>query len=275
MDAHAMAQALLGPGMALNSATYTGADGAAGLFSNFTTGPWVNPITGQTGITNIASGVILTSGLAACGAAIFDGFGCSTANNTPGDPALDTWAGYPTQDAATLEFTFQSTDPNANTAFFNFLFASTEYEFYVNSPFNDVFAFLLNDQNIALIPGSAPASPVEINSVNVGNSLGGYPPDASNPGWFTQYSLPGVTPFNWGGATRVFQLSFPIQPGMNTIRLAIADASDPVLDSAVLIQGGTFATAPIEVDEDVVPEPATVLLLSAGVLILIYRRGRV
>lgn len=155
------------------------------------------------------------------------------------------------------------------------MFASTEYEYFVNSPFNDVFAFLLNGQNIALIPGVTPATPIAINTVNVGNSLGVYPADASNPAWFTRYSETGVTPFNWGGATRVFQLSFAIQPGQtNTIRLSIADASDEVLDSAVLIQGGTFSTDPIEPEDTVTPEPSTVILLAGGLLVLMVRNRR-
>jgi hypothetical protein len=71
-------------------------------------------------------------------------------------------------DAASLTFDFESTI--SQTLFFTFAFASTEYPDYVNSEYNDAFAFLLNGQNIALVPGTT--DPVAINTVNVGELPG-------------------------------------------------------------------------------------------------------
>ena len=63
------------------------------------------------------------------------------------------------------------------------LFASTEYPTFVNSPFNDVFAFFVNGVNVAVVPGTN--DPVTINKINAGNPVGF---QVSNPQYFTQYS---------------------------------------------------------------------------------------
>ena len=60
--------------------------------------------------------------------------------------------------------------PTGSKVKFNYVFGSTEYNFYVNSSFNDVFAFLVNGVNYALVPSST--TPVSINNVNCGQSSG-------------------------------------------------------------------------------------------------------
>lgn len=81
-----------------------------------------------------------------------------------------------------LEFDFTTTGGNL---FFSFVFASEEYNEYVNSSFNDVFGFFVNGVNIALVPGTS--TPVAINSVNCGYSGGG--------------ALPGTNPENCDNST--------------------------------------------------------------------------
>lgn len=272
-DPNVLANAILGPGLVLDSASFIGTANSAGIFQNFTTGVWTNPITSLSGYSNLPAGIILTSGIAPCGAAVYDGSGCSNDLAMPGDASLDAIVTpYQTYDATVLDMTFHAASPSAATAYFNFVFASTEYPVWVNSVYNDVFAFILNGTNIATIPGTSPPVAIDIDSVNVGNPTG---TAASNPDWFTQYSVAGVTPFNWGGSTRVFQLSFPLASGANHIKLAIADSSDPVLDSAVLIQSGTFSTSPSTPDDDVIPEPGTLALMGAGAAaVLLLRRRR-
>ena len=68
-------------------------------------------------------------------------------------------------DICSIEFDFVPMD---NSIQFNYQFGSDEYPEYVDSPYNDVFAFIVSDggssRNIALIPGSG--VPVSINTVN-------------------------------------------------------------------------------------------------------------
>lgn len=68
-------------------------------------------------------------------------------------------------DICYIEFDFVPMD---NSIQFNYQFGSDEYPEYVDSPYNDVFAFIVSDdstsRNIALIPGTE--VPVSINTVN-------------------------------------------------------------------------------------------------------------
>ena len=68
-------------------------------------------------------------------------------------------------DICSIEFDFV---PSDNSIQFNYQFGSDEYPEYVDSPYNDVFAFIVSDdstsRNIALIPGTQ--VPVSINTVN-------------------------------------------------------------------------------------------------------------
>lgn len=68
-------------------------------------------------------------------------------------------------DICYIEFDFVPMD---NSIQFSYQFGSDEYPEYVDSPYNDVFAFIVSDDstsnNIALIPGST--IPVSINTIN-------------------------------------------------------------------------------------------------------------
>ena len=120
------------------------------------------------------------------------------------------------------------------------MFASDEDNEFVNSPFNDVFAFVVNGVNYARLPGTT--TPVAINTVNGGNPLG---TGATNPSFYrttTGSRTPAATiPIEADGLTVVLTLEAPVNPGVpNQIKLAIADASDRNLDSWVFIKGGSF-----------------------------------
>src|SRR4029079_8531064 len=80
-------------------------------------------------------------------------------------------SGYQTFDAAVLEFDFV---PTANQVVFEYTFASDEYPEWVNTPFNDVFAFYVNGTNHAVVlqiagERAAPFVPVAVNNINNGN----------------------------------------------------------------------------------------------------------
>lgn len=146
-----LSQLLAGPGITIANMTLIGAKQAAGTFTGGLT----------TGI-GIDSGVIMSTGDIKDAAGPNNTQGKSGNLNVPGDASLDAIvAPNKTNDATILEFDFVTASPNFNI---KYVFASEEYKEFVGSQFNDVFAFFLNNQNIALIPGTN--APVAINSVN-------------------------------------------------------------------------------------------------------------
>jgi subtilisin family serine protease len=236
--ANVLASTILGPGInVVGQPQYTGAATAAGTF-----------VGGLAAGIGIESGIILTSGDANNALPPNKSDGITGDNNLPGDPDLDVLlrtrdvnaADVNTYDATVLEFSFTTRGGNL---FFNFVFASDEYNEFVNSQFNDVFGFFLDGTNIALIPGTT--TPVAINNVNGGNPLG---TNASNPGLFHNNDLTDGGPFfdiEYDGFTNVFTAqAFNVGSGTHTIKLAIADTADRALDSAVFIQAGSFSDKP-------------------------------
>ncbi len=244
-----LAASILGPGTTIvGTPTLTGQPGQSGLFTNFNSGPYTQT-GGATGMYNIASGVILTTGIASGAEGNYIG-GPSFDASGSGDAMLSAISGSPTYDADALTIQFTSVNP---TLLLNFVFASSEYPEFVASTPTDPFGIFVNGTNVALVPGTS--TPISINTVNAG----------TNSNYFTQYSTPS-TPFNYGGATTIFSATANVSTSaVNTIRFSIADVSDGSLDSALLIQGASAAVA--------VPEPSTWLLLTTGV-VLLYFLGR-
>jgi outer membrane protein OmpA-like peptidoglycan-associated protein len=81
------------------------------------------------------------------------------------DPDLSKMIKEKLYDICSIEFDFVPMD---NSIQFNYQFGSDEYPEYVDSPYNDIFAFIVSDestsQNIAMVPGAG--VPVSINTVN-------------------------------------------------------------------------------------------------------------
>jgi hypothetical protein len=229
----ALVQALIGSGPdapIIHSVTYNGANIAAGTFS------------GGTGIIGFADGIILSTGNIASvvGPNVSDN--TTTNNGQPGDPDLDNLIpGYQTFDAAVLEFDFEC--QNLQVISFQYVFASEEYNEYVNSEYNNVFGFFLNGVNIALLPDNV--TPVSINNVNCNNPYN--PPTGSNCDLFINNDLDdggGAINTEMDGLTVVLTATAPVTPGVNHIKLAIADAGDAILDSDVFIKGESFVCRP-------------------------------
>jgi hypothetical protein len=243
---------LLGSGITIvpGSASYTGGATSSGFFTG-----------GAASGIGIDTGIILTSGDAtlAPGPNTNDSAGLSL--GLPGDADLNTLTTGTTLDATILEFQFETA---GGDLFFNYVFASDEYNESTNTSFNDVFGFFLDGTNIALIPGTS--TPVSINAVNGGNPLG---TAASNPHLFNNNDLNDGGPFfdiEYDGFTDVFTAqALGVSAGTHTIKLAIADTSDRILDSAVFIQGGTFSDVATDMGGGpVIPEPSAILAYALG-----------
>lgn len=169
----------------------------------------------------------------------------------PGDPDLQAIVSNNTFDAAILQFYFI---PAGDSIKFRYVFASEEYNEWVNSQFNDVFAFLLsgpnpaggsyNNTNIALIPGTS--TPVSINNVNNGDYTG----CAFGPCTNCQYYVDNcnATNFAFDGMTVVLTARAAVIPcDTYLIKLAVADVGDGAFDSMVFLEANSFGSGAVNV----------------------------
>jgi hypothetical protein len=214
---------ILGGGITVSNIVYSGAAAASGTFTD-----------GISSGIGIGSGILLTSGSASLAVGPNNSDSATGNNGFGGDADLTALIpGYNTHDAAKLEFDFTSA---GGDLYFNYVFASEEYNEWTNSSFNDVFGFFLDGVNIALIPGTT--TPVSINNVNGGKPLG---IGASNPAFYNNNDPSDGGPFfnlQYDGFTDVFVASaLNLSAGTHHIKLAIADAGDFILDSGGIHPG--------------------------------------
>ena len=221
---------LVGGGITASNVTYTGAASASGTFS------------GNGNVLPFNSGIVLTTGAASFVTGPNTTPSFTVDNLAAGDAQLTAAVGAQTYNASALEFDFTSSNAKMS---FQFVFGSEEYKEFVGSGFNDAFAFYLNGQNIALIPGTT--TPIAINNVNqVSNSS--YFTDNTAGTYDTQ--LDGLV----GASTSLFAAG-DILPGTNHIKIVIADTNDRQYDSAVFLKAGSFIDQP----PPVVPLPGAAL----------------
>ncbi len=225
--------AFVGGGVTYSNVTYTGVNHSAGTFSG---GAAVF------GHAAFDSGIVLSSGSVhnAVGPNVEDSIG--EANGLAGDGDLDALIpGYATQDASILEFDFVPTTDKVN---FKFVFGSEEYNEWVGSSYNDVFAFFVNGVNVTTIPGTSTA--VSINNVNSGTNAGLFiNNDLSDGG--------GAYNTEMDGFTVVMEVEADVNPDENNhIKLAVADAGDQVYDSFIFMSGLDQGDA--DSDDDGIPD---------------------
>ncbi len=211
-------------GVTASNVVYTGETSAVGTFTN-----------GATTNIGMTDGIFLTTG-------VVDSFFLvgtppmsmlSTANATDGDADLELLlAGNLTYDAAVLEFDLV---PVGNVLEFKYVFASEEYPEYVNSAFNDIFAFFISGQNplggnydkenIALVPGTT--SFVSINNVN----------DQTNAAYYIANDTLSAPTIPFDGFTTVLTAQISVVAGQSYhLKMAIADVADRVLDSGIFLK---------------------------------------
>ena len=222
----------------VSNVQFTGAAGAAAFFDASNTD------------LDLLAGLMLSSGRCADAANPAYYF-ASTNNDTDGDSDLndENQNLFPTFDAAALEFDLVS---QTDTLCFIYRFGSEEYPEYVCSSFNDIFAFFVEGPgysgktNIALVPGDT--LPVAINNVNSGNGINPCPPVHNE--FYVPYDTLMGEDAAYDGFTTTLPAKFVVQPGETYhVKLAIADAGDPIFDSGVFIAinslGGDSLLTPV------------------------------
>lgn len=240
---------LLGPGVTVSNISYSGNAAAIGYFDGSATN------------LGISQGIVMTTGTIAN-----NGNGPHGPNNASGSGVANGAGGYsqltnlinggntPTYNAAILEFDFV---PYADTVRFRYVFGSEEYPEYVNSSFNDVFAFFITGpgisglQNIAKLPNG---SVVAINNVNNGPGNGG---PCVNCSYYVYNGTGNDAPYNgnpyyiqYDGFTKVLEAVSRVQCGETYhLIIAIADTGDEILDSGIFLEANSLSSkVPVEVD---------------------------
>ena len=167
---------------------------------------------------------------------------------------------FSTDDAAILEFDFV---PSSNVAAFNFVFSSDEYLTYVNTNFNDVFAFFVSgpgitgpysspagfpggSENVAVVPGT-PNTPITISTIHPGLNGQFYINNNGNS-------------FTHNGFTVPIPVELSVQCGETYhFKYAIADCTDDYLNTAVFLEAGSFVSDAVDVSVATVSGDTTIV----------------
>lgn len=240
-----VAETLVGPGVTISNVSYTGVDRSIGIFTDGSE-------------VGLEGGIILSSGLVKDVVGPNSQPNVSVATGAPGDADLTALSGFPTFDAAVLEFDFEVPE-FAERISMRYVFGSEEYNEWVGTQFNDVFAFFVNGENCATINGD----PVSINTINNGanpNNQGNVIAP-TNPEFYVNNDpfdpdisgapLPDAEHFTeMDGFTIVLTCEADVfDDATNTMKIAIADASDRLFDSWVLLEEGSLTIIPLDVEK--------------------------
>jgi gliding motility-associated-like protein len=166
-----------------------------------------------------------------------------------GDSDLENVLGIKTVNSTSIEFDFVTL---TNFLSFNYFFASKEYTGPYPCIYSDGFAFLIKEkgssepyQNLAIIPGTT----TPVSSLNIHKKIPDYT-DKENkfyPGCpeinlkYYDGDNNATSPINYFGQTKILTAQTTVTIGKTYhVKLVIADAKDPQLDSAVFLQAGSF-----------------------------------
>ena len=223
-------QSLVGGGIVMSNVTFSGNANQIGTFDGSNSNIGFNsgvvmaagPITGLIGGSGVQDPGQPGSGIA-------DNDLLAVAQSV--NPGI-----FSTDDAAILEFDFV---PSSNVAAFNFVFSSDEYLTYVNTNFNDVFAFFVSgpgitgpysspagfpggSANVAVVPGT-PNTPITISTIHPGLNGQFYINNNGNS-------------FTHNGFTVPIPVELSVQCGETYhFKYAIADCTDDYLNTAVFL----------------------------------------
>lgn len=230
-EARDLAEVLLGTdsGITIRGATYTGATFSSSVFAGLDFG-------GSGGFT-LGQGILLTTGSGTPGLSN-SSTGFTRVSDTPGDERLTAIVGEAfegageTNDAVILEIKFVTTHGRISL---DLMFGSDEYPEYSSSSFVDIAAVDIDGVNYALFDGEAtqPLSVIDRN-LKAGNFF-----DNAN----------GELSIEYDGLSSVLRIVGDLDPEKteHTIRIAIADTGDSLLDSGIFLSNltgrdATFST---------------------------------
>lgn len=209
------------------SASYIGDPTASSFFDSIHIGDAV-----------LQSGILLTSGDGTPGTTnTLSSY--SDANGQAGDTDLDDVIDFAfsgagaSQDATILTFQVDVTDPSIVSLSFDLMFGSDEYPEYSSSSFVDIAAVFVNGTNAAFFGGSA-LRPLSVLDQNLS---------------YFQNNQDGSLATEYDGISLNLTVWAPVQQGINTIKIAIADTGDQIYDSGLFVsnlQGSTVNVAGVK-----------------------------
>jgi hypothetical protein len=260
VTATGLANYLAGSGVNISNATGQFAQASKATFTN----------SGVTGFS-MPSGIILSTGelnYVNGPSTVFN----STNLGLSGDPQLNALVmGSVTDDASFLEFDFTVASDSAE---FEFVFSSEEYNEWVLSGFRDVFGFFITgpgytpNTNLAVLPGTS--TPINVNTVNNGNSVVSSSGPCTNCNYYIDNVGTGAVALSMDGFTVPIKVKFAVQPCVTYhIKMAIADVGDNIFDSQVAIRFQSFsALGQISILNNGLPVSSPLSLCSGGSLLL-------
>ena len=208
----------------------------------------------RNGYTNFpfVSGLVMTTGNVSVAAGPNSSGGSTSAVSNPySETQLSSLATSSINGSASLEFDFIAM---ADEFAFNYIFGSEEYCEYVNSSFNDVFAFFLTGidpvtfavttKNVAIIPGTV-NTPVSINNVNSGNPCGS---GGANTAYYINNPSGNGVEYD-GYTTSLAAQAVILSCQTYHMKLAVANVGDNSLDSGVFLEEGSFYSPHVQIDE--------------------------
>jgi hypothetical protein len=225
VNALTMANAIFGAGVTVTGASLnvSNSSTSAGLFANGHLAPGVAPS---------ASGVILSTGdLRAFTQSSGDpnrvtDTSTDTSGTTDNNSLFNAIAGARTYDGVWLNADFI---PQGEWMTIRFVFSSEEYPEYINSQYNDVVGVWVNGSHVPIEVGNGTVAVNNINGLTQENLFVNNMNDAYNT--------------EMDGFTLTMTLTMKVNPGVvNSIRIGIADTSDAVYDSNLLIAGDSVQT---------------------------------
>ncbi len=263
----ALANAIMGAGVTVTSATYSGGADQAGVF---TTG---SGLQFGSNILEFTEGAIFTSNSntsSVGGTNNNGGLSANAPNGIDGDADFVALSpGFGSFDASFIEIHFTpdvfsgavAGDTGRMTA--SIVFGSEEYNEYVYGGFNDSFGLWVNGTNVALVPNGLAIGIDTINDAatfnpGFGNVANDPNPDhtsgtfeSANPNLYVSNEA-GAYITQMDGFTVTLSLTFDVIVGQdNTIKVGIADTGDASLDSWLFIKAASMQTAFIAENDSV------------------------
>lgn len=150
-----------------------------------------------------------------------------TVGGDTADPELQTIANQAfsgagvVEDTTSLAFNFDVTDPNVRGLRFDVVFGSDEYPEYKDSSYVDIAAVMVNGANYALFNQQID-QPLSVISKNL--ELGNFRDNTGN-----------TLPIEYDGVSNVLSVVAPVQQGLNSIKIAVADTGDQAYDSGLFV----------------------------------------